>query len=220
MPLHFLAAIFDMDGTLFATEQIAVDALRAAFGECGVDVSPRDLQEVIGRAGKETREYLAQFAPADVGIDPILQRGSAMIKARLERDGMPIKPGVHELLDFLRKRGIPMGVATSTRTAVAHDNLRRARIDHYFGTVVGGDAVDSPKPHPEVYLKAARDLRVAPADTIAVEDSDLGIQSASRAGMQVIYVPDIKPVDAQVKALVCHEYPSLLGLLNALASNA
>jgi HAD superfamily hydrolase (TIGR01509 family) len=220
MQSSFRAVVFDMDGTLFGTEQIAVDAIRTAFGERGVEVSTQALEVVIGRAGKETREYLGRFAPAEVGIEPILRRSSALIKARIERDGMPVKPGARELLELLRERALAIGLATSTRTAAARDNLRRAGIEGYFSTVIGGDAVENPKPHPEVYLRAASDLRVAPADAIAVEDSDLGIQAASAAGLRVIYVPDIKRIDPQSRALVHREYPSLLDLRDELAAGA
>jgi HAD superfamily hydrolase (TIGR01509 family) len=220
MPLSFSTVIFDMDGTLFGTERLAIDALRGAFGEHGVAVTQATLEAVIGRGGKETKAYLSRFAPAGVGIDLVLRRGRALYEARLRSEGMPIKPGVIELLDFLRDRRVAIGLATSTRTDVAIDNLRRAELTSYFDTVVGGDQVEYAKPHPGVYVKALRELEAVPAQAIAVEDSDLGIQAAHAAGLRVVYVPDIKRLEAGAKALLHAEYATLRELHRALAADA
>lgn len=219
MPFEFAAVVFDMDGTLFATEQLAIDALRTAFGEHGLDVPAHVLETVIGRAGKETRAYLNQLAPDGIG-DKVLARGSALVRSRIEREGLPLKHGACEILRYLHDRGLPMGLATSTRHASARDNLRRANLDGYFRTVVGGDDVTHPKPHPEVYLRAVRELGVEPARALAVEDSDLGIQAASAAGLRVVHVPDIKRIGAEVKALIYREYPTLLHLRDDLAGQS
>ena len=209
MRLTFQAVIFDMDGTLFGTEQIAVDSMQAAFREYGVEVAAAVLETIIGRSGQESRSFLGQFAPTGIGIDTILERGRILIEARLDREGMPVKPGVTLLLSHLHAQGIPMGLATSTRTAVALANLRRANLDGYFGTVVGGDQVENSKPHPDVYLKALGALGIPATAAIAVEDSDLGIKAASAAGLRVIHVPDVKPIAAATRALVHREYTTL-----------
>jgi HAD superfamily hydrolase (TIGR01509 family) len=212
MQLPFRAVIFDMDGTLFGTEQLAVDALRSAFGEHGIEVTTAELEMVIGRAGDETRAYLSRFAPATVGIDPILERGRQLITARIAAEGLPVKAGVAELLPYLRAQDVAVGLATTTRTATALSNLRRAHLDAYFGAVIGGDQVARAKPRPDIYLRALDALAVGAADAIAVEDSDLGIQAASAAGLRVIYVPDIKRIEAPARALVHREYPTLRAL--------
>jgi HAD superfamily hydrolase (TIGR01509 family) len=214
----FRAVILDMDGTLFGTERIAVDAVVAAFQEHGVSVAPRALETIIGRSGKETRAFLSQFVPGGVGADEILERGRVLIETRIEREGLPVKPGVTELLPLLYDRGIALGLATSTRTAVALANLRRAKLDGYFRTVVGGDQVENAKPHPDVYLKALSALGIPAAETLAVEDSDLGIQAAAAAGLRVIHVPDIKQVDAATKALVHREYATLCAFSDELVA--
>jgi HAD superfamily hydrolase (TIGR01509 family) len=218
MRLDFLAVVFDMDGTLFGTERLAIDALQAAFGEYGIAVSEEMLVHVIGRSGKETREYLGRLVPDGLGIEEILKRGTELVKGRIEREGLPVKSGVHEVLGYLRGHDIGIGLATSTRVATARRNLVRAGIDEYFTCVIGGDEVEQPKPHPEVYVRAARELGVQPDQAIAIEDSDLGIQAASAAGLRVIHVPDIKRIDVHTRSLVYREYRSLLQLHDELAA--
>lgn len=209
MRLQFSTVIFDMDGTLFATEQLAVEALATAFAEHGVRVPLPALEHVIGLAGRDTRAYLGQFAPAGVDAEQILRRGSELIKAEIERRGMPVKAGVLDLLAHLHSCKMAMGVATSTRTATAMDNLHRAGIAHYFSAVIGGDAVENPKPHPEIYLRVLAKLATSPTDAIAIEDSDHGIKAAHAAGVRVVHVPDIKPIPPSIKELVHREYATL-----------
>jgi hypothetical protein len=72
---------------------------------------------------------------------PLAESGRGQARA-------PIKSGVLKLLAYLHRRGTAMAVATSTRTATTMDNLRRADIAHYFGAVIGGDAVQNAKPAP------------------------------------------------------------------------
>jgi HAD superfamily hydrolase (TIGR01509 family) len=218
MPLDFLAVVFDMDGTLFGTERLAIDGLQAAFAEHGLHVSEQALETVIGRSGKETREYLGTLVPEHLSVDTILRRGADIVRARIHGEGLPVKPGVELILRFLQERGIPMGLATSTRSATARDNLRRANLGGYFSVVIGGDDVEHHKPHPEVYLRAVAQLGTTPAKAIAVEDSDLGIQAASAAGLRVIHVPDIKRIDLHTRSLIHREYPTLVHLHDELAA--
>jgi HAD superfamily hydrolase (TIGR01509 family) len=217
MDLHFSTAVFDMDGTLFGTERLAIDALATAFSEHGVQIPSHALEFVIGLASKETRAHLAQWAPPGVDPEQIMQRGGELVRARVAQEGLPIKSGVLKLLAYLHGRGTTMAVATSTRTATAMDNLRRAGIAHYFGAVIGGDAVQNAKPAPDVYLRALSELGAAPDDAIAIEDSDHGIKSARAAGLRVIYVPDIKHIAAAIEDLAYRRYATLDELHDELA---
>ena len=109
------------------------------------------------------------------------------------------------------------GLATSTSTGRALDNLRRSNLTDYFQTTIGGDQVAQGKPYPDIYLKALAELRALPEDAIAVEDSDHGIQSAVAAGMRVIHIPDVKQIDADTMARVHRKYASLLDFRDDLA---
>ncbi len=216
--MHFTTAIFDMDGTLFDTERIALDCWQAAFREYGVHVPRSDLEMVIGVDSKGTREFLNRFTPAGTGFDDLVQHARASRKEYLEKHGLPMKPGVAELLTLLRERGVKIGLATATRTEQTLQNLGTANITEYFQAVIGGDQVERGKPHPDIYLKALAELGAVPDEAIALEDSDHGIRAAFTAGLRVIHVPDIKRIDEKTRGMVHRQYATLLELRDEIAA--
>jgi beta-phosphoglucomutase-like phosphatase (HAD superfamily) len=139
--MHFTTAIFDMDGTLFDTERLAIDALQAAYRKYDLEIPRKTLETVIGGGREEARNFLSGFTPSDIGVDAILKQTGANMKEHIEEHGLPVKPGVVELLSLFRERGIAIGLATSTMTEQALANLNRANIADYFQAVIGGDQV-------------------------------------------------------------------------------
>jgi HAD superfamily hydrolase (TIGR01509 family) len=132
-------------------------------------------------------------------------------------DAVPVKAGVPELLAELKARGIPMAVATSSRAAHALGHLGTAGLLEMFGAVVTRDDVTHPKPNPEPYLTAALRLGVAPADCVAIEDSQTGVRAAHGAGMQCVMVPDLVPPTEDLRGLCTimaslHEVRAAMGL--------
>jgi beta-phosphoglucomutase len=215
--MHFTTAIFDMDGTLFDTERVAIDALQAAYREYGLDIPRKTLETVIGGGTKEARSFLSHFTPPDIGVDTILKRTGENMKENIEEHGLPVKQGALELLTLFRERGISIGLATSTKTEHALENLKRVNIANYFQSIIGGDQVERSKPHPDIYLKALAELKSAAGDAIALEDSDYGIMAAHAAGLRVIHVPDIKQIDEKTRVCVHREYGSLLEFMDEIS---
>ncbi|SRR6266581_3836265 len=215
--MHFTTAIFDMDGTLFDTERIALDCWQAAFSGYGVQVARKELEKVIGVDGKGTREFLSRFAPAGVGFDDLVQHARAARNEYVEQHGLPMKPGAVELLALLRDRGVKLGLATTTHAERTMENLNAANIVDYFQAIVCGDQVERCKPYPDIYLKALEELDAAPGEAIALEDSEHGILAAHAAGLRVIHIPDIKRIDDETRAFVHREYGTLLEFRDEIA---
>ena len=218
--MHFTTAIFDMDGTLFDTERIAIDAWQTAFRAHGVEVTAQTLETVIGVELKGTQAFLSRFAPAGVDIDDLTREARAIRNSYVERHGLPVKPGAVELLNFLKERGTTIGLASTTWTEHALENLERAGITAYFRVIIGGDQVEKCKPHPEIYLKALGELGGRPEMTIAIEDSDHGIHAAFAAGLRVIHIPDIKRIDEETRGCVHRQYATLLEFRDVLQGTA
>ena len=138
-----------------------------------------------------------------------------------ETDRIQVKPGLENLLAFLHKRSVPMAVATSSDRDYTAKSLRRAALEGQFQVIVTRDQVENGKPAPDLYLEAARRLKVLPSECVALEDSDAGLIAATRAGMIGILVPDSKPPTREAEEAAYRVLESLnqaRDLLEALIS--
>ena len=117
------------------------------------------------------------------------------------KNGIPVKPGVREILEWLKSAGYAVGLASSTKRESVLRHLKHTGLEDYFSVVVGGDMVEHSKPLPDIYLLACERLGVEPGETYAIEDSPNGIRSAHAAGMCPIMVPDIIAPDEEMGRL-------------------
>lgn len=111
---------------------------------------------------------------------------------RLERE-LRVKPGAVELLNCIKKAGLPCAVATATGRPLTEERLTRLQLIQYFDYICCGDEVVERKPSPEAYLKVLAKMNTAPEDALVFEDSKVGVQAAWNAGIPVIMVPDLMP---------------------------
>ena len=143
----------------------------------------------MNRAGRKA--YFKEKYGQDFPYDAFQERYSEIYKEYVKRNGLPVKPGLYEILKVLEKKGIPAAVATSSSRENALENLRRAGILEKFQAVITGDMVRAAKPDPEIYQKACESLNIEPEKAMALEDAPKGIIAAKRAGMYAVFVPDI-----------------------------
>lgn len=192
--MRYDAVIFDLDGTLLETEKLVVDAALAAFRRLGLPERGDLLTALIGTVGDEGMAYLA----AEMGplFDPVAYEAAWAIEAEAAfARGIPLRPGVTELLDHLDRMAMPRAIATNSRTDSALVNIGTAGIAGFFDVahIHGRDRVTYPKPAPDLFLHAARGLGVDPARCLVFEDSDPGSVAGLAAGMTVVHVPDLRP---------------------------
>lgn len=199
----FKAIIFDMDGVLLDTEPLYMQAMDQACADLGYTMT-RELHNATIGMPAEAGDRLLQMAFGDAfPLDRFNEYAHKIMHALVEEKGVPIKPGVEELLFELNSRDIPVAVATSTASPTAPDRLKAAGLFDKFTTVVTRTDVSQGKPHPEPYLTAAARLDIAPDHCIALEDSFNGLRSAHGAGMRAIMVPDLLKPDADILPF-CH----------------
>ena len=201
--------LFDMDGLMFDTERLSLEAWRFAGRQLGF--APRDefLLALRGSMGEEARAKLQrEFGP---GFDYVRTRQVRLAYADswIEQHGMPVKPGLLPLLEELKARGIPAALATSTTRPTAWGYLTRAGVKDYFAASVCGGEVERPKPNPDVFLKAAGLLGLDPGTCMVLEDSPNGIAAAHAAGCIPVMVPDLTQPDPALRALCARVVPSL-----------
>jgi HAD superfamily hydrolase (TIGR01509 family) len=169
----------------------------------------------IGIPGPQRRLMIQNFYGSAFPIDDFNQHYSVQV-GRLLETGIPTKPGVVELLDFLDARGLKLAVATSAVRTTAEHHLGRAGLLDRFTAVATRDDVARTKPHPDVYLEAARRLGVTPEHCIAFEDSNIGLTAAHAAGTMAIMVPDILPPTPVVRAKCLQVLPDLHAALKLM----
>jgi hypothetical protein len=148
--------IFDMDGLMFDTERLAVAAWVAAGRRFGVPVSEDDVIATIGLDGRATEAAFRARFGADMPFAEMRQFRVAHATARIEADGLPVKPGLYELLDYLEAHDIRRALATSTRHERASEYLAMAGILARFDAVLGGDQVARSKPEPTSFWPPRR----------------------------------------------------------------
>ena len=200
MELHGI--VFDVDGVLFDTERLTQQTWRAVSREMGWPQVGEAYLEFVGQNRTDIFRKMVEMFGQEFPKESFMKICSAFSQARMERDGVPIKPGVREILTFLQERGVPTALATSTGRPRTERRLEMTGLAPYFSAVITGDQVVHSKPDPEIYLLACEALGTAPEHTLAIEDSRNGILSASRAGMPVIMVPDMIPPTPELEALI------------------
>lgn len=184
------AALFDMDGLLLDTEALYIVAMQAAAQALDREMPLDFCHSMVGIPGHECSIMIEDFYGEGFSIAEFRTLYSRHIQ-RLVEAGIPVKPGVVELLDFLAGRGLRLAVATSAGRATAENHLAKAGLLDRFDAVATRDDVLHAKPHPDVYLEAARRLGVAPEHCIAFEDSNVGLAAAHAAGTMAFMVPDL-----------------------------
>ncbi len=213
------AVVFDMDGTLLDTETLALRAWEEAAAAVGAIFEQGLARELIGRNFADSSAHVrAHFAQTDYPVDAVLDGWRVNFEVLAAREGVAVKHGARELLDFLAAEGIPCAVATSTRREPARRKLDDAGLLASFVTVIGGDDVRHGKPAPDIYLAAADALATPPAQCLAIEDSDPGFRAAHAAGMATILIPDLVVPGASLLALSPRIVPSLADLHRLLAA--
>jgi len=212
-------AIFDMDGTMFDTEALSNKGWRVVLAQFAPDISEelftKTFNSMLGTNQENCRRIANELLP-HFDFDKGNAACYAFMDDYMNTHGVPIKPGLFELLDKLEELGIRKCVATSTDWERATHKLEKANVLHRFDAVVGGDQVKLSKPNPEIFLKAAAACGIAPENCIVLEDSAAGTEGGYRAGMRVIHIPDIlQPSDEtrSMSAVICKDLHEVTALI-------
>ncbi len=212
------AVIFDVDGTLLDTERLYMQGWREAAALFGYPMPEEALLKTRAVRIPEAIKVFQHYCGADFPYHDVRKERTRISEEIIERSTPEelCKPNVHKLLDYLAEHSIAMAVASSTlyERTVAH--LKQAELFHYFQAAVGGDMIENGKPAPDIFLKAAQLLGVAPEECIVVGDTPADVLAANAAGMPVILIPDQVPPNAQTTALSWKILSDLWDVANAI----
>ncbi len=211
------AVIFDMDGLMFDTERLS----NLAWAETGQktghpEITEEFMNQFIGSNLRATRETFLRTFGEDFPFDELRAMRVKFVEDYVAEHGLPVKPGLYELIDFIKKQRLPMALATSTAEAKTRENLKMAGIEDVFDVMVCGDQVARSKPEPDIFLRAAELLGAAPEACLVLEDSLNGITAAYRAGMMPVMVPDLIPPTTEIEAMLFHKCNTLSDVIPLL----
>jgi HAD superfamily hydrolase (TIGR01509 family) len=186
------AVLWDMDGTLVDTEPYWVEAEFGLAEKYAGSWSHEHAMNLVGNDLVASGRYIREHMGIDLEPSEIVEELLDRVVEHVERE-VPWRPGAMELLADLNRQGVPCALVTMSYRRFVTPILAGLPADA-FATVVTGDSVTQGKPHPEPYLKAARNLGVPPEACLAIEDSNTGARSAVAAGCTVLVVPNHVPV--------------------------
>jgi len=183
---NFRAFLFDCDGTVVDSMPIHYSAWKRTLAEWKCDF-PEDLFYSWG--GKPIREIVAslnEIYKLEMPLDTVSKIKEEFFMAELPNLQV-IDATVSVINEFYGK--IPFAVASGGRGKTVNESLRITNLLSKFETIVGAEDYVNSKPAPDCYLEAARRLGVDPKDCLVFEDTDMGIESATNAGMASVKVP-------------------------------
>ena len=183
------AVIFDLDGSLVDSmwmwKQIDIEYL----GKYNIAL-PADLQRQIeGMSFSETAIYFKARFQIPESVDEMKQTWNEMAWDKYTQH-VPLKKGVREFLDYCKKNGILLGIATSNSKELVFATVHALEVESYFSCIMTACEVAKGKPAPDIYLAVAEKLQVKPQHCLVFEDVVMGIKAGKSAGMKVCAVED------------------------------
>lgn len=213
------AVIFDMDGVIFDSETAVLNGWKEIAEKYGIPDVEVPYMMSIGSNAEASKKKFLEYYGEDFPYDVYKEEQRENFHRKYDGGKLPIKPGVHELLSFLREKGMKTAIASSTRYALVKAEIEAAGLLGYFDVIVGGDHVCKSKPAPDIFLKAAELLKVEPQEAYVIEDSFNGIRAACLAGSTPIMVPDMLEPDDEMRAKAWKIADSLFDVIGLIDEN-
>ena len=198
---NFKAFIFDLDGLVLDTEPTYFAAWQQAVVAMGYQLEPEAFKLVSGFNYKQVEAQLKTWLGQDFDALAFKRLGTEFWRKIVREQGIAIKPGAVELLDYAEQKGIPICLATNSWGVYARHCLAIAGLEDRFPLIISGDEVTNVKPAPEIFLKAADLMQLAIHECVVFEDSHTGITAASASGAFSVFVPSTFPVNPQAVEL-------------------
>jgi len=183
--------IYDMDGLLLDTEGIYTEVTQQIVGEYGKVFDWSVKGKIIGRRSIQAAEIIVESLDLPISPQDYLDsRKDVLLEKFKDTEALP---GAKEMTTHFFKLGIPQALATSSSSPMFEAKFEKhKKWFSQFAQIVKGDdpELKEGKPAPDIFLLAAKRLRVDPAECLVFEDAPTGTEAALAAGMSVVVVPD------------------------------
>ena len=189
------AIIYDMDGLLIDSEPFWRTSMIKVLATVGLHLTEEQCAATTGLRFDHVLEYWFERYPWDsksiVEVhEEVLDEMEHAIMHEAE-----ILPGVFESIELFRARGYKLAIASSSAMRLIKVCVKRLNGSEIFDAVISAEHEDYGKPHPAVFIKAAKELKIHPLDCIVLEDSLMGVIAAKAARMQCVAIPSPENYD-------------------------
>ena len=193
MELKIKAAIFDMDGLLIDSEPLWREATIKVMSEVGIQLTYEQCKETMGyRVDEFVKYWLVKYKKEGEDIKKLSAQIVKEVISLIKTKGR-IMDGVHEIIDLLYKEGIILAIASSSAEEIINAVVEKIGIKDKIKFIYSAEHEEFGKPHPGVYITAAKKLNVFVNQCLAFEDSPNGVLSAKAAKMKCVVIPDYLP---------------------------
>ena len=191
MDFKIKGVLFDMDGVVIDTEKLYTRFWMEAAQVLGFPMTLTQAHQLRSLGKPPSQEKLdGFFGPGGVCYDELRGKRIELMEAYIAEHGVEEKPGIRELLAYLKENGIPCAITSSSSVPLIRRHLGNLGLLEGFTALCSGKDVPHGKPAPDIYLHGAAVLGLKPENCLAIEDSPAGIEAAWRAGCMPIIVPD------------------------------
>ncbi|GAF40576.1 HAD superfamily hydrolase [Agrilactobacillus composti DSM 18527 = JCM 14202] len=208
--------IFDMDGLMFNSERLYLQANLKAGVTMGIPVTEAEYQELVGASEveaenfnkshfKNTQQQAEFFALTEDYVLDLVQAGE-----------LQKQPGLDALLTYLTAGKIPSVIASSNNQRMVTAFLSYFGLQDYFQGIITREQVSASKPDPALFIKAQQVLDLPKSDLLILEDSFNGIKAAEAAGIDVVMIPDLLQPTATVQQQTKAILPDLAQVITLL----
>jgi len=180
------AIIFDMDGVILDSEYGFVNSKQQVLQELGVNIDKTYHYKFFGTTFEYVWTEMKKEFNLPISVEEGIERGEKIRKEIKERDGLKTIPGVLDLIKHFHESGVKLAIASSSPMEDIIETVETFNIKDCFEVLVTGRDCENSKPFPDVFLKAAEELKVDPKNCIVIEDSKNGTIAAKAAGMVCI----------------------------------
>ncbi len=189
--MEIKAVIFDMDGTISDSENIAKDVLTSLMQKQGYPFYFEQFVNVIGINKNQSIKYLSTFTHNDMISDQILTTSGKIMNEYLKQGKISLKKGAMDLINWLKQHNFPIALATSAPMEKIYYTFNGNGYQVPFTHIVTGDMVKKSKPDPQIFLLASEKMNVPIENCLVIEDSYNGIKAALNAHAIPCMVPDL-----------------------------
>lgn len=181
------AVLFDMDGVIVDTEPLHHKAYQKMFGKVGIEVSSEMYEGFTGQSTYGICVQLCTYFNLEQDPQELVQiKRNYFTKLFFEDNDLQLLDGVEELINDYFKQGLTLIIASSASMFTINNVMKRFNLDRFFSNKLSGANLKASKPHPEIFINAAKAANALPNECFVIEDSTNGIKAAKRAGIYCV----------------------------------